>query len=255
MLTTLKRWWQDRIARKSWVTDEQLDRVISKLPLLDRLTDEEFSRLRRLTKIFLHKKKFSGAHGFDLTRDQLVFIALQACLPILYLGIEWYDGWSSIVIYPSGFTPERDMMDEYGVVHKVKSSLSGEAWQRGPVVLSWEGAKDGARMDGSNLVIHEFVHKLDMLNGSANGFPPIHGNMSRVGWTESFATAYSDFQDKAERGIDTGIDSYGASSPAEFIAVLSEVFFERPGLVNGIYPAVYENLCSFYCQNPLSGMQ
>ena len=233
------------------MSEDQWTQAFSRLPLLDRLTAEEKRRLRRLTILLLHQKSFSGAHDFVVTTEVALIIALQACLPILNLDFRWYRGWVSIIVYPAAFAPQRTVMDQYGVAHQVKEALSGEAWQRGPVVLSWQATEHAGELDGSNLVIHEFAHKLDMLNGAADGFPSLHREMDRSAWTAAFEPAFADFQSKTNEGIATDIDPYAASSPAEFFAVLSEIFFERPQVIQSRYPEVYDNLRQFYRQDPL----
>jgi len=252
MFGFINNWLHNRIIKRSWVTDAQWAQAFSRLPLLDRLTEKERNKLRHLAILFLHKKYLSGAHELVVTEEMSLVIALQACLPILYLGIDWYDGWLEIIVYPGGFAPKRTVTDEYGVVHHVSNALSGEAWQRGPVILSWDDTANAGALDGDNLVIHEFVHKLDMLTGAANGFPPIHKDMDVDQWTNTFSAAFEDFQAKAERGFDIDINTYGASSPAEFIAVLSEEFFERPYIVHRYYPQVYGLLQRFYRQDPMA---
>ncbi len=254
MFGFIKEWWHNRIIKRSRFTDAQWAQAFSRLPLLDRLTEEERSRLRRLATLLLHKKSFSGTHGLVVTEEMALVIALQACLLILNLGIEWFSGWVEILVYPGGFAPKRTVTDEAGVVHHVNDALSGEAWQRGPVVLSWDATANAGALDGENLVIHEFAHKLDMLTGAANGFPPIHADMDVAEWTNTFTTAFGDFQAKTMAGIATGIDRYAASSPAEFIAVLSEEFFERPQVIQTRYPEVYDLLRKFYRQDPMSGL-
>jgi Mlc titration factor MtfA (ptsG expression regulator) len=251
MFNLLKTWWRKRIVQRSDISEAQWNRAFSALPLLDRLPDNDRQRLRELAILFLHQKSFSGAHGLDVTEEMMLLIALQACLPILNLGIEWYRDWVTVIVYPAGFAPERTEVDEYGLVHRVKRPLSGEAWQRGPVILSWEATENAGVLDGSNVVIHEFVHKLDMLNGAANGFPPLHENMIPSDWSEVFTAAFDDFQRKRRHGIDTGIHDYAATSPAEFIAVLSEVFFEKPQTLLQAYPEVYNKFKSFFLQDPM----
>lgn len=251
MLSFITKWWHNRIIARSWTTNAQWAQAFSRLPLLDRLTEVERTRLRRLAILFLHKKSFSGAHGLVVTEEMALVIALQACLLILNLGIEWYDGWVEIIVYPGGFAPRRSVTDAAGVVHQVDDALSGEAWQRGPVVLSWDATANAGALDGDNLVIHEFAHKLDMLTGAANGFPPIHADMDAAEWNHTFSAAFEDFRANAEAGIETGINTYGASSPAEFIAVLSEEFFERPQVIQTRYPQVYNLLREFYRQDPM----
>jgi len=250
MFQRIRNWLSRRIIRRSTVTDSQWAEAFARLPLLARLTTAEKRALRELTILFLRRKVFEGAHGLAVTPPMQRIIALQACLPILKLDLDDYDGWVSVVVYPAGFAPERVYTDEYGVEHRVQSNLSGEAWQRGPVVLSWDDAEHAGVIDGRNLVIHEFAHKLDMQNGVANGYPPLHAGMDHDAWVSAFTAGFEDFQRRCTAGESIGIDAYGASSPAEFFAVLSEVFFERPDIIRRHYPAIFEQLREYYRQDP-----
>ena len=247
MFKLLSEWRRQRIIRRNSVSSGSWDNAFRQVPLLDHLSEEERTRLRRLAILFLHEKSFVGAHDLEVSEDMQLLIALQACLPILHLGIDWYSGWTTIIIYPAGFAPKREVVDEFGLVHTVKNEVIGEAWQRGPVILSWEDTETAGIRDGQNVVIHEFIHKLDMLNGAADGFPPQHKRSHAIAWSEIFATAYADFQKNPKPGL----SRYGATAPAEFLAVLSEVFFENPGLLNNNYPKVYEALSLFFKQNPI----
>lgn len=251
MFKIIRHWLDRRIINRSTITALQWTQAVALLPLLGRLTDAEKSALRKLTILFLDKKVIEGAHGLVITPAMTLIIALQACLPVLKLGLEGYDGWVGVIVYPAGFAPKREITDEYGVVHNVQSNLSGEAWVRGPVVLSWADTEHAGLIDGQNLVIHEFAHKLDMQNGIANGYPPLHTGMDHKQWVETFTAGFEDFQRKCSDGTSIGIDAYGASSPAEFFAVLSEVFFERPDIIHQYYPAIYDQLHQFYRQDPL----
>ncbi len=251
MFKAIKNWRRQRIVKRSRITELQWEQGFSTLALLDQLSGEEKYRLRELAILFLHEKSLIGAHDLEVTKDMELLITLQACLPILNLGIEWYRGWSSVIIYPSQFAPIRTKVDENGVVYQTRQALSGEAWQRGPVVLSWEDSEFAGERDGANVVIHEFVHKLDMLNGHANGFPPLHNTMIQGEWVDVFTRAFHDFKTKVHQGKQLPINSYAATSPAEFIAVLSEVFFERPEVVSQAYPDVYAQLKAFFRQDPV----
>ena len=252
MINKITQWWHRRIIRQSNVSNKAWSQAFAQLLVLQRLSDSERIRLRELAILLLHKKSFSGARGFEVTEMMKLIIALQACLPVLNLGIGWYRGWHSIVIYPAGFLPEHTFTDEAGVVHNEKRALSGEAWDRGPVILSWDEVKDAGIIDGENLVIHEFAHKLDMRNGVANGFPPLHKGMSKKRWAEVFNDAYDDLRHRLRSRQLTEIDKYAAHSPAEFFSVISELFFERPDIINTEYPDVYQLLSEFYLQQPLS---
>ena len=252
MFDFIQNYLNRRTIKRSAITSAQWAAVFDSLPLLQGLSSDEMQRLQELVILFCHDKVFEGAHGLVMTQPMKFIIAVQACLPILNLGLSCYDGWVSVIVYPSGFAPKRVVRDEYGVEHNVQSSLAGEAWERGPVVLAWDEAKLAGIIDGHNLVIHEFAHKLDMQNGEANGFPPMHPGMNSIAWTQAFSDGFEDFQHQCNRGKNIGIDCYGASSPAEFFAVLSEVFFERPEIIHRYYADVHEQLKQYYRQDPLS---
>ena len=226
----------------------------------------ENQRLRELSAAFLAGKQFSGTHDLEVSDAMQVEIAAQACILVLELGIEWYDGWSEVIVYPSQFAPEREEVDEAGVVHLTNDPMAGEAWLGGPVILSYEDVAltgdEAIRVAGYNVVIHEFAHKLDMRNGDPNGFPPLHAGMSSRAWKEAFGAAFADFTarvDAAERlsarRMDAALDAlpldpYAAESASEFFAVASEAFFETPERLAPAYPAVYEQLRLFYRQDP-----
>ncbi len=247
MFARFKQWRESRILAKSQYRKKDWQQVAVAMPVLDRLTDEQRDKLFRLATLFLHHKTISGAHEFEITHEVRQSIALQACLPVLELGLEWYTGWSSIIVYPGGFRSESTYVDQFGVTHTGTSHRSGEAWLRGPVILSWQDVAHADENDGHNVVIHEFVHKLDILNGRANGFPPMRKGMNPAAWTELMSKAYADFQDNPKQGL----DRYGATDPAEFFAVLSEVFFETPALLVDAYPDLYDIMSEFFLQTPL----
>jgi Mlc titration factor MtfA (ptsG expression regulator) len=230
------------------------------------VTEEESARLAALCGRFLATKHFSGAAGHEITPRMRLQVAAQACILILELDPASYDGWSEIIVYPGQFAPEREVLDEDGVVHLTRDAMAGEAWLGGPVILSWEdvamSTDPGQQVAGYNVVIHEFAHKLDMLGGSPNGFPPLGKGMSLKAWKQAFSEAFADFckrVDAADRLAETDdgealdllpIDAYASDSPAEFFAVISEAFFETPELLVADYPEVYGQLRLFYRQDP-----
>jgi Mlc titration factor MtfA (ptsG expression regulator) len=232
------------------------------------LTQADRERLHALCERFLAMKHFSGTHGLEVTPRMQLEIAAQACILVLELGIEWYDGWSEVIVYPSQFAPEREVVDEHGIVHIVNDAMAGEAWLGGPVILSYEDVALAGdieqRVEGYNVVIHEFAHKLDMRSGDPNGFPPLHEGMDRAEWKRAFSEAYADFcarvdradrlpERRAQAAYDAlPIDPYGSESAGEFFAVASEAFFETPKRLAPAYPAVYQQLRSFYRQDPLA---
>lgn len=252
MLRFIRNLLDRRIVEQASIPAADWDVAFAALPLLECLQPQEKRRIQELAILFLHRKTITGAHGLEITRRMALIIALQACLPVLALGLECYDGWTSIVVYPSGFAAQRVVTDEYGVEHRVRDELSGEAWQRGPVILAWDETEYAGYIDGCNLVIHEFAHKLDMQNGVANGFPPLHRDMDIEAWTLAFSAGFEAMQRLCDRGEDIGIDCYAASSPAEFFAVLSEIFFERPDLLQRHFGVVYAQMKRYYRQDPIT---
>lgn len=265
-------WLRGRRRPQSRPIEPELWRAATRSWLFMRGLDEsERARLKSLAEHFLTTKHFSGTHGLEVTARMQVEIAAQACILVLELGLEWYAGWSGIVVYPTQFVPEREVMDEAGVVHLTRDPMAGEAWLGGPVILSYEDvaltADEEARVAGYNVVIHEFAHKLDMRNGDPNGFPPLHGGMSAAAWKKAFVEAYDDFcarvdaaealpSRRAQAALDAlPIDPYAAESAGEFFAVASEAFFETPELLLPAYPAVYEQLRQFYRQDPAARLK
>ncbi|MEE9352378.1 MAG: M90 family metallopeptidase [Thiotrichaceae bacterium] len=224
--------------------------ISKKLPLLRNLDRKELKQLRKWATLFIHSKTFTGVQGLQVTDEIRLIIAIQACLPILNLDLEYYDGWVEIVIYPNNFIVKRDVHDHNGLVHNEERVLSGESWSRGPVILSWNEVQADSFYPtaGHNVVIHEFSHKLDMLNGRANGMPPLHPTMHREQWTDSLSNAYTELKNDLE---DAYINRYASTNPAEFFAVISEYFFTAPETLKLHQAKVYEQLVLFYKQNPL----
>lgn len=250
MFPFFQAWRRRRILQRFPIADTLWQYAVSHLPALQGLSTDELTRLRQWVSLFLREKSINGAGGLVLTDQMRVIIATQACLPILNLDLDCYAGWEEIIVYPAEFEPEYDVTDEYGVVHHTRRTLSGEAWLGGPVVLSWLDAENLHTPPGHNVVIHEFAHKLDMLNGSANGYPPLHADMQRETWSTIFQNAFDTIHQQISAGIDPPINTYAAETPGEFFAVLSEAFFETPQVVKQHYPDVYTQLCLYYRQDP-----
>ncbi len=251
MFIFFKNWRRNHLLKRYPLNDALWQETVSRLHLLHGLTAEELARLRRWVTLFLQRKSMNAAGGLVLTDSMRMIIAAQACLPILNLDLDYYDGWVEIIVYPDTFVPAREYRDEIGLVHHTRTPLSGEAWHGGPLILSWHDAENIHTAHGHNVVVHEFAHKLDMLNGPADGFPPLHANMDRLAWSTTFSTAFQDFCHRITMGHTSSIDAYAAETPAEFFAVLSEVFFENPLALVSDYPKVYEQLNLFYRQDPL----
>jgi len=242
--------WLQRLRGKPApaLPDDQWAAAVARLPFVAGRPADELAALRRLVEQFLAEKEFTGAHGLVLDDAMCLSIALQGCLPVLHLGLGAYGDWVGIVVYPDEFVAPRRIQDEDGVVHEFDDVLAGEAWSGGPLILSWQDTQLAG--DGYNVVIHEFAHKLDMLNGEADGLPPLHSGLTVEAWDEALFAAYDDLCARVDGGAETVLDPYATESPAEFFAVSSEAFFETPDLLAGAYPAWYGMLCRYYRQDP-----
>jgi len=247
----LRNWRRKSILRHARL-DEPAWQATLALPVFTGLNLTERAQLADWVSLFLHDKTIFGAAGLEIDDRVRLAIAAQACLLILNLDPDWYRGWGEIIVYPDQFVPHREYTDEHGIVHESRYPMMGEAWLSGPVILSWADVAGAGNLDGVNVVIHEFAHKLDMLNGDANGMPPLQADMQRRDWADAFTTAYEDFCRRVDAGEDTAIDPYASESPAEFFAVLTESFFEAPRLLHAEYPQVYAQMRAFYRQDPLA---
>lgn len=256
-------WWPRRAAP---MPDSVWRGALAALPFVGHLDGSGRDRLRALCETFLRRKDFNGAGGFVMTDAARTAIALQACLPVLELGLEGYDDFVEIVVYPDQFLAPRRRVDPAGVVHESLEALAGEAMERGPVVLSWADAGTPAR--GVNVVIHEFVHKLDLTDGEADGIPPLPRGR-RAAWISTLMQAYHGFCDTLDaleeaipphidpESVDADpwyaklpMDPYAATDPAEFFAVSGEVFFTDPHRLAASHPAWFEQLAGFFRQDP-----
>ena len=254
----LRAWRQRRILARHPLDAARWASLCERLPLLAGLDAAERQRLGELAVLFLHDKQLNCLPGVELDDDARLHLAAQACLPLLHLpDLDWYQGFHELLLYPDDFLSPQRHRDAAGVEHVWDDARSGEAWRQGPVILAWPGVQAGGELDGHNLVIHELAHKLDMLNGDANGLPPLHADMRIDAWAAAMQEAYDSLNaalDRHPHGA-TAIDAYAAESPGEFFAVTSEYFFSAPDLLHHAFPAVYRQLAAFYRQDPLSRLQ
>lgn len=255
MLKRLRQWRENRRVKKMGYTAQQWESAIADWPVMQRYQGAERDALRTLTFRFLARKNFVSGADFQLTDAMCLKVATMACVPILHLGLNWYDRWYTVILYEGGFTPNRPYRTDDGIVHAQGPSLSGEAWFRGPVILSWQAVcESGAQVNkgmASNVVIHELAHKLDMLRDGANGAPPMHPEMRSGEWHRVFSAAWERLQNDFQHHRFLPINDYGLTSPAEFFAVCSETFFEAPQMMKDHMPEVYRLLCQFYRQQPV----
>jgi Mlc titration factor MtfA (ptsG expression regulator) len=248
----IRDWKRRRVHARHRIDDAHWQRALKYLPFLAGLSAEQEKRLREMAVVFLAEKEISPVQGVQLSDDDRVEIALQACLPILELGLQWYDGWVGIVVHPSDFRVTRAQTSDDGVVHEWDDELAGESWPGGPVVLSWEALDDAGSVaeGGANVVIHEFAHKLDMMAGEADGVPPMPSAAARERWVKVFDAAFDRFCGQIEAGQETFLDPYAAENEAEFFAVASEAFFETPNALKADFAELYVLFRDFYRQDP-----
>ncbi|MFH7320180.1 zinc-dependent peptidase [Desulfurivibrio sp. D14AmB] len=248
-----KNWRRQRLLRRAALPDSLWSRaLVHPKELFAGLDERQRQRLRELATLFLARKEFYGAHGFQITPFMRVAIAAQACVPILNLGLESYAGWTSMVIYRDSFVAPREETDEDGIVHSGQEVLAGESWAGGPVVLSWADCAPGAYPHGpaGNVIIHEFAHKLDMGSGTVNGTPPLPRDMDGGEWDEVMEQAYQGLRADLDDGVEPPLDPYAAQDPGEFFAVCSEYFFMAPSHLRRILPEVYRQLTLYYRRDP-----
>ena len=255
---SLGNWLKRRTLARHPVDPEMWARVRERLPILDGLSEEEDRRLLDSSVLFLHAKHLTALEGVELDDESRLFLAAQAQLPLLALDdLNWYQGFHEIVLYGGDFISPQRHRDASGIEHEWDGEHSGEAWSQGPVILAWPSVLSSGGWEAYNLVIHELAHKLDMLNGEANGLPPLHPDMSITQWASAMQGAFDDLnrQLDADPDAETAIDPYAAESPAEFFAVSSEYFFSAPDLLDEAYPDVYQQLKAFFRQDPLARLR
>lgn len=250
MLDKIRNWRVRRAVARHPIAEPLWQDALRRCAPARRLGATDQAALRVLATLFLESKSLEPVQGLELDEADRVLLAAHACVPILKLGLDWYDGWHSIIVYPDAFIPQRTHTDAAGVVHQTRTAMAGEAWGRGPVILSWADVLEAGKRPGHNVVIHEMAHKLDLLNGEANGFPPLHRRMDRRRWTDVFAGTWERLREDHRNGLALPIDPYGLQSEAEFFAVVSEQFFEAPAALREQLPEVYRQLELFYRQHP-----
>jgi Mlc titration factor MtfA (ptsG expression regulator) len=252
-------WWRerkrDRILQQAF-PEAGLAVLERNVKHYGRLLADEQKRLRDLVQVFVAEKTWEGCGGLVLTDEMKFTIAAQACLLILELPHRLFANVDSILVYPSTVLrpAHRDgvFIRSGNLIDDGRIALLGEAHYGGPVILAWDRVLyDGRRAhDGHNLVYHEFAHKLDMLDGDADGTPPLTSQAERERWRIICEQAFLALRARVEHEQQSFLDDYGASSEAEFFAVATEAFFEQPRELQQVEPALYEILQAFYRQDP-----
>jgi Mlc titration factor MtfA (ptsG expression regulator) len=209
-------------------------------------------RLKQQIQVFVAENAFVGCDGLSITDEIRVTIAAQACLLILQRPGKHFPNLRQILVYPASFVVNRVHTDGIGVAHHARQVLAGESWSQGQVILSWHDTLEGAAIadDGQNVVIHEFAHQLDQETGAANGAPMLRRRAHYARWSQVLGAEFKALQAGAWQDEVSLFSDYGATDPAEFFAVISEVFFEQPRRMAAQHPALYQELTQFYGLDP-----
>ena len=226
--------------------------IAKNVPYLAKLPEADQKELEGLVQIFLAEKHFEGCGGLELTDEMKVTIAAQACLLLLHRENDMYPDVDAILVYPSAYRA-KTRRDAGGFVVEGEQERLGESWTRGVVVLAWDHVKSGAMnmTDGRNLVLHEFAHQIDGEDGSMDGAPELDTRARYKSWAHVLGAEFGELSERLDHGQRSDIDSYGATNPAEFFAVITEMFFEKPRQMKDRHPELYEELKTFYKQDPL----
>ncbi len=264
MFSWLKKKRRERALSAYAIPDDEWQRALHELPFLEHYDPKLIARLRELSTLFLVEKSITsgaeeGEYALEVTPQMRIVIAIQACVLLLGKGgtvadaIEDFANFENVIVYPGDFPQSYDYEDEYGVVHKLDEPIAGESWEGGPVLLSWPVVEAGYIESGMSLVIHEFAHKLDMLNGDIDGIPPLPREQIEP-FRSAITEAYEDFCIHVDANEATAIDPYAAEAIDEFFAVTCEVFFEEPKLLRLEYPDYFQQLRAFFRIDPIAGV-
>ncbi|MDZ8050203.1 MAG: zinc-dependent peptidase [Aulosira sp. ZfuVER01] len=226
--------------------------IENNLPIYLKLTPDERRRLQGHIQVFLAEKQFIGCKGLQVTEEMKLTIASVACLLLLNERGEYFSKLRSILIYPSTYLVNETVATGDYVIEERREARLGESWSRDQVVLSWEQVQQDTHnwKDGHNVVLHEFAHQLDQEDGKAEGVPILPQKSDYPIWAQVMTAEYQQLCNDVQQGVTTVMDSYGATKPAEFFAVATETFFEKPHQLLQKHPALYELLQRYYQVDP-----
>ncbi|MGC9194287.1 MAG: zinc-dependent peptidase [Syntrophobacteraceae bacterium] len=238
--------------RKRPIAPEWLETLEKNVPIYRRLSQADKEELQGHVLVFLAEKNFEGCGGLELTDEIKVTIAAQACILLLHRKTDYYPGLYSILVYPGAFLATGYIQLTPGFHVATKQIHLGESWKHGSLILSWDDVLANASdiHDGHNVVLHEFAHQLDSEDGSTNGAPPLPRRSMYVAWARILSRDFLRLRREAEQGLSSVLDQYGATNPAEFFAVATECFFEKPLQLQSQHPELYENLKLYFEQDP-----
>lgn len=240
------------VFQEEWIT-----LLKQNVPLYARLPEELRLRLHEKITQFISTIRFEGCGGLELTEAMILTVAAQACLLVVHRAGRPYPRLSAVYLYPTTFSSVSKRMDAHGIVTEGNVRRLGESSGWGTVVLAWDSVTQGARYlhDGDNVTFHEFAHQLDHEDGPTDGAPALPSSGAYRMWSRVFHDNYADFLQRTEEGTEKVLDAYGATNPAEFFAVATETFFEKPQQLFDERPEMYAELAKYYHLDPREWMQ
>lgn len=223
--------------------------VRDRVRLLDDREPDELARIRAAAARFLAERHVVGVQGLELDDVDRAVIAAQAALPLANLPFAWLGHWHDVIVYPGEFRVRRTHQDsDTQVVTEWDDELAGEAWEHGPILLSWADVERDLEepFEGFNIVVHEIAHKIDMASGASDGMPPIRDRAARRRWRVVMQAAFDELNRLLDEGRETPIDAYAAEAPDEFFATVSEYYFSAPDVLEAALPQVHAEFARFY---------
>ena len=247
----LKNWRRAKIQQKPF-PQTWLEIIEQRVPYYQLLPEADRKELLGHIQVFLAEKHFEGCDGVSVTDEMKIVIAAQACILLLHRPPDYFPLLESILIYPHPFVSKVQSHLPGGIVSERMQARVGESWGFGTVILAWDDVLNGAidTNDGHNVVMHEFAHQLDEESGSANGSPPLELRSQYTAWARILSDEFHELNQDVDKHRKTVMDKYGATNPAEFFAVATETFFEKPIQLKKRHPALYDELKLFYRQDP-----
>lgn len=228
--------------------------VDKNIPLYKNLPRNLQNELQNHIKVLISEKNFEGCGGLEINDEIKVTIASQASILLLNRKTNYYLKLLSILVYPTAFIAQRESVDDSGIVTECKEELLGESWKTGVVIIAWDDSLKGSKCinDGHNLVFHEFAHQLDAESGANDGTPILENRASYLPWIKIMSRNYEKLIRNVELGKNTLLGEYASTHPAEFLAVATECFFEKPIQMFKQMPELYIEMKKFYKQDPIS---
>jgi len=244
--------WNLQRALKRPLPPASLQVLRRNIAVYDRMPAELQQQLQRLVLQFLHQKKFVGCAGLEVDDEMAVTIAGQACMLLLNRPSKVYPSLHTILLYPSAFVAQRHDVGPGGVLTPIRKTMLGESWSDGRVVLSWDDVQAGANdwSDGHNVVLHEFAHQLDSESGASNGAPYLGNTASYRSWATVLSRDFESLRFQAVHRMQSVMDHYGATNPAEFFAVATETYFEKPHQMAESHAELYAEFRKYYRVDP-----